>query len=100
MLTLEQSPAEAARPTPRRETMLERCISGGLAGLIATAPMTWTMRAASHWLPWRASRRLPPRQITEATLETVYAMPFEVLVSRHGQFLAQVRTTEPLARCH
>jgi iron complex transport system ATP-binding protein len=44
----------------------------------------------------------PPEDvITEKTLETVYAMPFEVLVSRHGQFLAQVRgTMEPPARRH
>jgi uncharacterized membrane protein YagU involved in acid resistance len=47
---------------------LGRVINGGLAGLIATAPMTWTMRFASRLLPWNASRRLPPRQITEATL--------------------------------
>jgi hypothetical protein len=69
MLTLPRSPAETARPTNNRDTMFERCVNGALAGLIATAPMTWTMRAASQWLPWHASRRLPPRQITEATLE-------------------------------
>jgi hypothetical protein len=50
-------------------TTIERVVNGGLAGLIATAPMTWTMRTANRLLPWTASRRLPPRQITEATLE-------------------------------
>jgi hypothetical protein len=60
----ERKSARTAAPTAA-----ERIINGGVAGLIATAPMTWTMRAANRLLPWTASRRLPPRQITEATFE-------------------------------
>jgi iron complex transport system ATP-binding protein len=40
----------------------------------------------------------PADVITEKTLEAVYAMPFEVLVSRQGQYLAQIRAPmEPSA---
>jgi iron complex transport system ATP-binding protein len=41
----------------------------------------------------------PENVITEKTLEAVYGMPFEVLISRQGQPLAQIRASlEPLAR--
>lgn len=63
------SPHERERPRTSSPSMAERVVNGGLAGLIATAPMTWTMRAANRLLPWFASRRLPPRQITAAVLD-------------------------------
>lgn len=43
-------------------------IRGGLAGLVATAPMTWTMRAGERLVPNCQRGRLPPRQITERIL--------------------------------
>jgi hypothetical protein len=46
-------------------------VRGCVAGLIATAPMTWTMRAAERLIPWHAKGRLPPRQIIERLLGKV-----------------------------
>jgi len=48
---------------------MQEVVRGCLAGLIATAPMTWTMRAAEPLVPRRSQGRLPPRQITERVLE-------------------------------
>ena len=49
--------------------MMREVIEGSLAGLIATAPMTWTMRAAEELVPRSSQGRLPPRQITERVLD-------------------------------
>lgn len=48
--------------------MMREVIEGSLAGLIATAPMTWTMRAGEQLVPRASQGRLPPRQITERVL--------------------------------
>jgi len=47
---------------------MDALVRGGVAGLIATGPMTWTMRAAQRLVPWPWQGRLPPRQITERVL--------------------------------
>jgi hypothetical protein len=47
---------------------MREIIEGAVAGLIATAPMTWTMRAAEDLVPASSRGRLPPRQITEQML--------------------------------
>jgi uncharacterized membrane protein YagU involved in acid resistance len=47
---------------------MEKLVRGAVAGLIATGPMTWTMRAAERLVPWPWQGRLPPRQITERVL--------------------------------
>lgn len=52
---------------------MQELLRGSLAGLIATAPMTWTMKAADRLLPRRHQGRLPPRQITESVLESADA---------------------------
>lgn len=44
-------------------------LSGALAGLTATAPMTAAMVAMHHFLPPRERYPLPPRQITEKLAE-------------------------------
>jgi hypothetical protein len=44
-------------------------VEGAAAGLVATAPMTWTMWATDRLLPPHAQRRLPPQQVTEELLE-------------------------------
>lgn len=71
MLLTRESTAEHAQPHSRDDSLSEQCVNGALAGLIATAPMTWAMRAAGQLLPWTASDRLPPRQITETALQKV-----------------------------
>lgn len=48
--------------------MLGNLISGGIAGLAATAPMTVVMRAGESYVPRPTGGRLPPRQITERLL--------------------------------
>ncbi|RIK88572.1 MAG: hypothetical protein DCC67_00545 [Planctomycetota bacterium] len=48
---------------------MHNVIRGGIAGAIATAPMTWTMKAADRYVPRQSQGRLPPRQITEHALE-------------------------------
>jgi hypothetical protein len=50
---------------------MRELIEGSIAGLIATAPMTWTMRAAEDLVPAHSRGRLPPRQITERVLAKV-----------------------------
>jgi uncharacterized membrane protein YagU involved in acid resistance len=56
----------------RGGSMLEQAIQGGLAGLVATGPMTAVMRAGERLVPITgkvADRgKLPPRQITERVL--------------------------------
>jgi hypothetical protein len=52
--------------------MIEQAMQGGLAGLVATAPMTAVMRAGEQIVPL-AHRivhkgQLPPRQVTEQVL--------------------------------
>jgi hypothetical protein len=42
-----------------------RMLRGGVAGFVATAPMTAFMAAAYRWLPRQERVPLPPRQITE-----------------------------------
>jgi hypothetical protein len=71
VLLINESPAEAAQPFALDDSVMEECVNGALAGLIATAPMTWAMRAAGRLLPWTVSDRLPPRQITESALRKV-----------------------------
>jgi hypothetical protein len=44
-------------------------LEGLAAGLVATAPMTWTMWATDRLLPSHAQRRLPPEQITDELLD-------------------------------
>jgi uncharacterized membrane protein YagU involved in acid resistance len=43
-------------------------IEGISAGLVATAPMTWTLWATDRFLPVQHRRRLPPEQITSHLL--------------------------------
>jgi hypothetical protein len=43
-------------------------VKGCLSGLIATAPMTWTMHSTQGLVPRRQRGRLPPKQITENML--------------------------------
>jgi hypothetical protein len=50
---------------------MHNLLRGCAAGLIATAPMTWTMRAAERLVPVHGKHwggKLPPRQITERIL--------------------------------
>jgi hypothetical protein len=49
--------------------MIQQVVQGGIAGLVATAPMTWTMRAGERLVPWPWHGRLPPRQITDRILD-------------------------------
>jgi hypothetical protein len=49
--------------------MIQQLIQGGLAGLVATAPMSLAMRAGERLVPWPWHGRLPPRQITERVLD-------------------------------
>jgi hypothetical protein len=51
-----------------KDTLIVDVVRGGLAGLVATAPMTWTMRAGEQLVPNHSRGRLPPRQITERLL--------------------------------
>jgi len=51
-----------------KDTLVLDVVRGGLAGLVATAPMTWTMRAGERLVPNHRRGRLPPRQITERIL--------------------------------
>jgi putative membrane protein len=44
-------------------------LEGLAAGLVATAPMTWTMWAADRWTPPHDRRHLPPQQITDELLD-------------------------------
>ncbi|MCC6493157.1 MAG: hypothetical protein IT424_09055 [Pirellulales bacterium] len=48
---------------------MQELVRGAVAGLVATAPMTWTMKVAERLPtePWRG--RLPPRQITDRMLD-------------------------------
>jgi len=46
-------------------------ICGGLAGALATVPMTALMVAGQRHLRWLKRETLPPRQITESLLMTV-----------------------------
>lgn len=48
--------------------MKRELIEGSIAGLIATAPMTWTMQAGEELVPRTSRGKLPPRQITERIL--------------------------------
>jgi hypothetical protein len=55
--------------------MIEQVMQGGLAGLVATAPMTAVMRAGEQLVPLthRIAHRgqLPPRQVTEQVLHEI-----------------------------
>lgn len=51
--------------------VIGRVLSGALAGLAATAPMTALMVLGHRSLPWWQRDPLPPRQITEQALQTV-----------------------------
>ena len=50
---------------------LERWMTGGVAGLLATVPMTLVMLAGKRLLPWRSREALPPTQITHNALAAV-----------------------------
>lgn len=72
MLSVQKNPlTELDRPAPsnRGESVPEAIVNGVVASFIATGPMTWTIRALQQFVPKRAGDRIPPRQITEATLE-------------------------------
>lgn len=56
-------------------------LDGALAGLAATAPMSFFMEAASRLAPNAEQARLPPRQITQA-------------VGRHARIWRQMNETE------
>jgi putative membrane protein len=47
---------------------MKSLVKGCLAGLIATAPMTWTMHSTQRLVPRRNRWRLPPEQITQRIL--------------------------------
>ena len=55
--------------------MIEQVVQGGLAGLVATAPMTAVMRAGERFVPLTNKvanwGHLPPRQITEHALHEI-----------------------------
>jgi hypothetical protein len=56
----------------RDQSMIEKMIRGGLAGLAATGPMTAVMRAGERLVPLTSKiadrGKLPPRQVTEGVL--------------------------------
>ena len=51
--------------------MIREALPGGLAGLLATLPMTVAMEVWHRWLPWRERYPLPPRQITMKLADAV-----------------------------
>ncbi len=70
MLLLHPRPSHPRVGFPEHKGgALNRCVNGAVAGLIATAPMTWTIRAAQRLMPPRHGNRIPPRQVAEAVLQ-------------------------------
>jgi hypothetical protein len=43
-------------------------LRGAFAGLVATIPMTVTMEALRAWLPREQTRRMPPREVIDRTV--------------------------------
>ena len=68
LFTQSRDAAQAIDAPQAADDPLNRCINGVLAGLIATAPMTWTIRGAQRFVLRRAGNRIPPRQVAEAVL--------------------------------
>jgi uncharacterized membrane protein YagU involved in acid resistance len=50
---------------------MQSIVTGGIGGLVATAPMTVAMEAMHRQLPPREQYPLPPRQITENVAEEI-----------------------------
>ena len=50
---------------------LDRYLTGAIAGLVATLPMTVLMVIGKRQLSWKSQESLPPRQITRRVLQTV-----------------------------
>lgn len=50
---------------------MRHCLAGGIAGLLATIPMTVVMIAGKRLLPRRSQDPLPPVQITQNALRAV-----------------------------
>ena len=48
---------------------MSEVFEGVAVGMVATAPMTWTMWATDRLLPSHAQCHLPPRQITDELLD-------------------------------
>jgi hypothetical protein len=48
-----------------------RFLTGAIAGLVATLPMTILMAIGKRRLSWQSQEPLPPRQITRGVLQTV-----------------------------
>jgi uncharacterized membrane protein YagU involved in acid resistance len=67
-MLLTPKPTHVDPPTNRADDALNSCVNGVVAGLIATAPMTWTIRAAQALMRRRHGNRIPPRQVAEAVL--------------------------------
>jgi putative membrane protein len=48
-----------------------RCLTGGLAGFLATFPMSAAMLLGYRFLPLRSREELPPEKITHRALQAV-----------------------------
>ena len=63
-----------APPTfSRSRRVVRRCLRGGLAGFLATAPMSVWMLLGRRMMSWRSQEALPPAQITQELLRTIEA---------------------------
>jgi len=54
----------AQTPNSKPRTYLETVLQGGVAGCVATGPMTLFMIGAHRYLPLRQQSSLPPRKLT------------------------------------